>query len=85
MRRSSYIILLAIILSLSFYGVQSWSVERIYLMTGDITAIDLEYNTVVIEVPLVGKSVTVGGPLSHDAVLQKGGQKVGYIRISQRA
>jgi hypothetical protein len=69
-------LVLAIIISLSFYGGQSWAGERIYLMTGDITAIDLEYNTVVIEVPLEGKSFTVGGPLSHEAILKKGGQKV---------
>lgn len=76
MKRSSYIVTLglAIILTLSFYGGKSWAGERIYLMTGDITAIDLKYNTVVIEVPLAGKTFTVGGPLSSEAVLERGGQ-----------
>jgi hypothetical protein len=41
-------------------------------MVGDITALDLAYNTVVIEVPLEGRLFTVGGPLSHDAILRKG-------------
>ena len=43
-------------------------------MVGDITAIDLKYNTVLVEVPLAGKAFTVGGPLSSKAVLERGGQ-----------
>jgi len=42
----------------------------------DITAIDLEFNTVVVEVPLAGKSFTVGGPLSPEASLKKGGRTI---------
>jgi len=60
--------------SLSIYGTQSLAGERIYQMVGDITAIDLEYKTVVVEVPLAGKTFTVGGPLSSEAVLERGGQ-----------
>jgi len=56
---------------------RSWASESIYQMTGDITAIELEYNTVVIEVPMVGKTFTVGGPLSWKAILKKGHQVVG--------
>ena len=55
MKRSHSIIVLAIIFLLSFFGTQSWAGKRICQMIGDITAIDLEYNTVVIEVPMVGK------------------------------
>ena len=65
---------LAIIFSLSIYGAQSLAGERIYQMVGDITALDLEYKTVVVEVPLAGKTFTVGGPLSSEAVLERGGQ-----------
>jgi hypothetical protein len=78
MKKLRYIVtlVLAIIISLSFYGGQSWAGERIYQMTADITAIDFEYNTVVIEVPMVGKTFTVGGPLSYEAILKKGHQVV---------
>lgn len=79
MKRSPYFITLvvAVILSLSFPGAQSWAGEKKYKMTGDIAAIDLSHNTVVIEVPLVGKTFTVGGPLSSEAVLKRGGQSAG--------
>ena len=61
MKRSPYFItlVLAVIFSLSFSGAQCWAGEKKYRMTGDITAIDLSHNTVVIEVPLAGKMFTV--------------------------
>jgi hypothetical protein len=57
MKKAAYFIglVIVIILCLSFNGGRSWASESIYQMTGDITAIDLEYNTVVIEAPMVGK------------------------------
>ena len=45
-------------------------------MIGDITAIGLEYNTVAIGVPMVGKTFTAGGPLSYETILKKGHQVV---------
>jgi len=79
MKRSLYFITLVVaaIFSLSFSGAQCWAGEEKYKMTGDITAIDLSHNTVVIEVPLVGKTFTVGGALSSKAVLKRGGQSAG--------
>jgi len=79
MKRSPYFttLILAVIFSLYFSGAQSWAGGKKYKMTGDITAIDLTHNTVVIEVPLAGKMFTVGGPLSSKAILKKGGQSVG--------
>jgi uncharacterized cupredoxin-like copper-binding protein len=50
--------------------------NRTYQMTGKITAIDMAYQTVVIEVPMGKDSLTVGGPLSPRAVLKKGGKAV---------
>jgi len=78
MKKSAYMItfVLAVIVSLSSYGAHSWAGEKIYDMSGDITAIDLEFNTVVVEVPLAGKSFTVGGPLSPEASLKKGGRTI---------
>jgi len=79
MKKSGYIITLAlaIIFSLSFYRAQSWAGERIYQMSGEVAAIDLGHNTAVVEIPLAGKMLTVGGPLSSKAVLKRGGQSVG--------
>ena len=79
MRRSGYFItlVLAVILSLCFSGTQSLADEKIYQMSGEISAIDLDLNTVVIEVPLGERLFTIGGPLSYDAVLKRGGQSVG--------
>ncbi len=49
---------------------------KVYKMVGKITAIDLDYNTVVIEVPLGKKETfTVGGPLAKDAIIEKKGVK----------
>ena len=81
MKRSAYLItfVLGVMLSLSFSGAQSWAAEKIYQMVGDITAIDLVHDTVVVEVPLVGKTFTVGGPLSSEAVLKRGGQSVNLV------
>ena len=45
-----------------------------YKMTGKITGIDLNYQTIVIEVPLGSQMFTVGGPLASDANLTKGNQ-----------
>jgi hypothetical protein len=47
---------------------------KTYLMTGKITGIDLAYDTVVIEVPMVSKTFTVGGPLASDVRVIKDDQ-----------
>jgi hypothetical protein len=47
---------------------------KTYLMTGKISGIDLAYDTVVIEVPMVSKTFTVGGPLAADAEVIKDDQ-----------
>jgi hypothetical protein len=73
MIRALYVIALVfgMMVSVSF-PTQSVAGEELYKMTGHITAIDLEYRTVVIEVPMVGKTFTVGGPLASGAVLKRG-------------
>jgi hypothetical protein len=78
MKKSSYIIpfACALILIFSLYGAQSWARERVYQMRGEVTAIDLQYNTVVVEVPMAGSLATVGGPLSTGAVLERAGKSV---------
>jgi hypothetical protein len=57
--------------------------EKIYLMSGTIKAIDLPYNTVVIECPLAGKMFTVGGPLIPGAVLKKGSRSASLSDFSE--
>jgi len=78
MKRLGYItaLTLALIVSLSLHGVKSWAAERIYQAWGEISAIDVEYNTVVVEVPMAGRTSTVGGPLSPGAILEKAGKPV---------
>jgi len=78
MKTSTYITAIAgaIILCLCFLGAQSWSAGPVYQMKGEAAAVDLEHNTVVVEVPVKGgQMLTVGGPLSSEALLQKGGRK----------
>ena len=51
-------IALLMVLALSWSAAHSWAAERLYKMTGYITAIDRACNTVVIEVPTAGKTGT---------------------------
>jgi hypothetical protein len=75
MRKGAYLstIALFMVLALSGSAANSWAAERIYKMTGYITAIDRVFNTVVIEVPMVGKTFTVGGSLAPNVNLERGG------------
>jgi hypothetical protein len=75
MRKGAYLstIALFMVLALPCFAANSWAAERIYKMTGYIAAIDRAFNTVVIEVPMAGKTFTVGGPLAPDAKLKRGG------------
>jgi hypothetical protein len=75
MRKGAYLTAIALFMALALPGsaANSWAAEKLYKMTGSITAIDFEYRTVVIEVPMVGKSFTVGGPLAPNATLERGG------------
>ena len=75
MRKKMYLstIALFMVLALSGSAANSWAAERLYKMTGYITAIDQAHNTVVIEVPMVGKTFTVGGSLVSNATLERRG------------
>jgi hypothetical protein len=78
MKKLSFLgaLVLFMVLSLLFSVANSRAGEKIYKMTGNIAAIDQAYNTVVIEVPIRGKTFTVGGSLAPNAVLEKSGQSV---------
>jgi hypothetical protein len=76
-RRYFMVLLLAATFFLSFSASQSLAAERVYRMSGEITAIDIAHNTVVVEVPLGDRLFTIGGPLSSDAIVNKGGKLVG--------
>lgn len=47
-----------------------------YKMTGKITAINLDYQTIVIECPMGTQMFTVAGPLASDARLTRADQTV---------
>ena len=49
---------------------------QVHLMTGEISAIDMDYDTVVIEVPLGSQIFTVGGSLDSNVNLKKNGRLV---------
>ncbi len=56
--------------------------EAVRSGSGVIKALDLEYGTVVVEVPIDGEHYTVAGPLGPDAVLRRGGKPAGLEEFS---
>ena len=51
--------------------------DKVYVMTGTLSAVDLDCNTAVVKVPLNGgKIFVVAGTLSPDVILKKGSTKV---------
>ena len=52
--------------------MQDENIGKVFMMSGKITAVDLQYNTVVIACPEDGQRFTVGGPLSKTAELKAG-------------
>lgn len=68
------LVILTLLSAIFLFVFQAMAGEKVYLMTGKIAAINQDYNTVVIEVPLEKGLFTVGGPLSSSAVLKKGGK-----------
>ncbi len=61
-------------LGLTVPAMGETKIYSLYKMTGKITAIDLAYHTVVIDVPLAnGQTFVVGGPLATNAVLKDTG------------
>ena len=71
-RKKSLITGVAMAVVLTFLATAPTVVfAKAYKMTGKISAIDLAYNTVVIQVPMASKIFTVGGPLAPDAKLRK--------------
>lgn len=51
--------------------------DRTYELTGIVTKVDERFNTVVVECRGEDQTVTVGGPVSSQAVLEKEGIGVG--------
>ena len=84
MRRSMVfrLALLTAVLSLGLFICQVDAAEMAHQMTGKVTAVDTAANTVVVDVPLHGQMLTVGGPLGQKAVLKKGGKSVGLKDFS---
>ena len=56
MKTTTYItaVVGAMLITLCLLGAQSWSAGPAYQMKGKAAAIDLEHNTVVVEVPVKG-------------------------------
>jgi hypothetical protein len=76
-RKKSLITGVAMAVVLTFLATAPTIVfAKTYNMTGKISAIDLAYNTVLIQVPMASKIFTVGGPLAANAKLSKGNKMV---------
>ena len=72
-RKKSLITGVAMAVILTFLATAPTIVfAKAYKMTGKISAIDLAYSTIVIQVPMASKIFTVGGPLAANAKLRKG-------------
>lgn len=54
--------------------MQAVKTGKVFVMTGKITAVDPQYQTVVIDCPRSGGAFTVGGPLAAKAQLRRGGK-----------
>lgn len=71
-------IIFSAIFLISFYGIYINAAEYIlYVMDGEIAAIDLDNKTVVIEIPMGTQFFTIGGPLLPGVRLKKGRKSVG--------
>jgi len=53
----------------------STSAQEMYKMSGEITDVSPQHNTVVVEVPMGKEMFTVAGPLAADAKLMKKGRQ----------
>lgn len=73
------LVILLLFFAIFLFVLQAMAAEKVYLMTGTITGIDLSFKTVVVEVPFEGQMFTVGGPLSANAILKKAGRSVDLV------
>jgi hypothetical protein len=55
----------------------------IFVMSGKVSAVDLNYSTAVIECPVNGQTFTVGGPLAPKAQLKMGEKTAGLGDFSE--
>jgi hypothetical protein len=74
-RRTLYGALVVTVTCFMLLGLSLAIVEaRMEQMTGTITAIEPASQTVVVETPMGTDKFTVGGPLSPQAIIKKGGK-----------
>ena len=76
MEQSINLIVAYLVLILGHFLLSSLAMaaDKANVDKGEITAIDIAYNTVVVEVSLGGEMYAVGGPISPRAVLRKAGR-----------
>ncbi len=63
------------LMAFSFAPTAMAAQPKVYTHSGEISAIDLQHGTVVVEVPVEQGTMTVGGPLIPEAALRKDGKK----------
>lgn len=78
MKKSKKIMWLAVplavvLLTAAWLSPAAAEVKR-YKMSGEITGVNTQHNTVVVEVPMGKENFTVAGPLASDAKIMKNGR-----------
>ena len=71
-------VLIGLMIASSLWATSLQAEEaKVYSMSGRIAAIDMDADTIVVEVPIKGnETMTIGGPVIDDARLQKDGRQV---------
>jgi hypothetical protein len=82
MHRSTLAIAIEILCLFGMAALTVYAATHVYTNRGEISAIDMTYDTVVVEVPVGEQLMTVGGPLVDGAELIKGNQSVGLSDFS---
>ncbi len=80
-------VVLSLMMVITMVSITYASRVRVYEMEGRITAIDLNAQTVVVNVPMGRKNIfTVAGPLAKDAVLKRDHKKatLAEFRVGER-
>ena len=78
MKKNSLVLVAAVMfLAALFLAGGPTLADKVYVMTGTLSAVDLDCNTAVVKVPLTnGKIFVVAGRLSPHVVLKKGSTEV---------
>lgn len=82
MRTTFRVLGVAFILLILFGGLlTARAQDKIYTRQGILTAVDYQHDTIVVEVPVNGREMTVAGPLALGASVVKEGHTAGLADL----